>query len=138
MNCAEKIIRANSLLQFIHQVTIEFRFRKSLAQERFNLYMNGYFELNTIWLFWTQRNRVDSQMSTQCVYSSFSILMLNYFILYVNYQDDRNGHPQTFLYRIMHETYVGGVKFGPFERFMYNNYGDSSFFLYSKRYNDSP
>ena len=35
MNCAEKIIRANNLLQIIHQVTIEFRFRKSLAQERF-------------------------------------------------------------------------------------------------------
>ena len=31
MNC---IIRDNTL-QFIHQVTIEFRFRKSLAQERF-------------------------------------------------------------------------------------------------------
>ena len=30
-----KIIRANNLLQFIHQVIIEFRFRKSLAQERF-------------------------------------------------------------------------------------------------------
>ena len=30
-----KIIRANNLLQFIHQVTIEFRFLKSLAQERF-------------------------------------------------------------------------------------------------------
>ena len=30
-----KIIRANNLLQFIHQVTIEFRFRKSLGQERF-------------------------------------------------------------------------------------------------------
>ena len=30
MNCAE-----NNLLQFIHQVTIEFRFRKSMAQERF-------------------------------------------------------------------------------------------------------
>ena len=29
------IIRANNLLQFIHQVTIEFRFRKSLAQKRF-------------------------------------------------------------------------------------------------------
>ena len=35
MNCAEKIIRTNNLLQFIHQVTIEIRFRKSLAQERF-------------------------------------------------------------------------------------------------------
>ena len=35
MNCAEKNIRANDLLQFIHQVTIEIRFRKSLAQERF-------------------------------------------------------------------------------------------------------
>ena len=35
MNCAEKNIRANNLLQFIHQVTIEIRFRKSLAQERF-------------------------------------------------------------------------------------------------------
>ena len=30
-----KIIRANNLLQFIHQITIEFRFQKSLAQERF-------------------------------------------------------------------------------------------------------
>ena len=30
-----KIIRANNLLQIIHQVTIEIRFRKSLAQERF-------------------------------------------------------------------------------------------------------
>ena len=28
-----KIIRANNLFQFIHQVTIEIRFRKSLAQE---------------------------------------------------------------------------------------------------------
>ena len=30
-----KIVRANNFLQFIHQVTIEFRFRKSLGQERF-------------------------------------------------------------------------------------------------------
>ena len=30
-----KTIRPNNLLQFIHQVTIEFKFRKSLAQERF-------------------------------------------------------------------------------------------------------
>ena len=30
-----KMIRANNLLQFIHQVTIEIRFRKSLAQKRF-------------------------------------------------------------------------------------------------------
>ena len=30
-----KSIRANNLLQFIHQVTIEFRFWKSMAQERF-------------------------------------------------------------------------------------------------------
>ena len=35
MNCAEKIIRANNLFQFIHQVTTEIRFRKSLEQERF-------------------------------------------------------------------------------------------------------
>ena len=35
MNCAEKSIRANNLLQFIHQDAIDFRFRKSLAQERF-------------------------------------------------------------------------------------------------------
>ena len=33
MNYA-KIIRANNLLQFIHQATIEFRFWKSFAQER--------------------------------------------------------------------------------------------------------
>ena len=30
-----KNIRANNLLQFLHQVTVEIRFRKSLAQERF-------------------------------------------------------------------------------------------------------
>ena len=30
-----KIMRANNLLQLIHQVNIEFRFRKSLAQEKF-------------------------------------------------------------------------------------------------------
>ena len=30
-----KIIRANNLLQFIHQVTIEIRFWKSLAKDRF-------------------------------------------------------------------------------------------------------
>ena len=35
MNCTEKIVRANNLLQFIHQVTVEIRFRKSLAQEVF-------------------------------------------------------------------------------------------------------
>ena len=35
MNNAEKFIKANNLLQFIHQVTIEFRFQKSSAQERF-------------------------------------------------------------------------------------------------------
>ena len=34
MNCAEKNIRANNFLLFIHQVTIQFKFRKSLAQER--------------------------------------------------------------------------------------------------------
>ena len=30
-----KMIRSNNLFQFIHQVTIEIRFGKSLAQERF-------------------------------------------------------------------------------------------------------
>ena len=34
MNCS-KNIRANDFLQFIHQVTIEIRFQKSLEQERF-------------------------------------------------------------------------------------------------------
>ena len=34
MNCT-KIFRANNLLQFTYQVSIEIRFRKSLAQERF-------------------------------------------------------------------------------------------------------
>ena len=35
MNCDGKIIRGYNLLQPIHQVTIEFRFRKPLAKERF-------------------------------------------------------------------------------------------------------
>ena len=33
MNCPKNIIRPLNLLQFIHQVTIEFRFWKFLAQE---------------------------------------------------------------------------------------------------------
>ena len=45
MNCVEKIIRANNLLQFIHQVTIEFRFRKSLAQERFKSYLKFRYQI---------------------------------------------------------------------------------------------
>ena len=45
MNCAEKIIRANNLLQFIHQVTIEFRFQKSLAQERFESNMEFRYQI---------------------------------------------------------------------------------------------
>ena len=36
-----KIIRANNLLQFLHQVTIEIRFRKFLAQERFKYNLEG-------------------------------------------------------------------------------------------------
>ena len=35
MICTEKMNRANDLLQLMHQVTLEFRFRKSLAQKRF-------------------------------------------------------------------------------------------------------
>ena len=35
MNCAEKILEPTIFFNFIHQVTIEIRFRKSLAQERF-------------------------------------------------------------------------------------------------------
>ena len=37
-----KIIRANNLLQFIHQVTIDIRFRKSLAQEKFKSNLVGW------------------------------------------------------------------------------------------------
>ena len=48
-----KIIRANNLLQFIHQVTIEIRFRKSLAQERFksNLELRNQIIVSSI-KFW--------------------------------------------------------------------------------------
>ena len=36
MNCVEKIVRADNLLQFIRKVTfMEFKFWKSLTQERF-------------------------------------------------------------------------------------------------------
>ena len=37
--------RANNLLQFIHQVTIEFRFRKSLAQERFKFNLEFRYQI---------------------------------------------------------------------------------------------
>ena len=48
-----KIIRANNLLQLIHQVTIEIRFRKSLAQERFksNLEFRNQIKVSSI-KFW--------------------------------------------------------------------------------------
>ena len=36
MNC---VIRVNTLLQFIQQVTLDFRVRKSLAQERFKFHL---------------------------------------------------------------------------------------------------
>ena len=45
MNCAEKNIRANNLLQFIHQVTIEFRIRKAMAQERFKSNLEFRFQI---------------------------------------------------------------------------------------------
>ena len=35
MNCAEKLLEPTIFFNFIHQVTIELRFRKSLAQEIF-------------------------------------------------------------------------------------------------------
>ena len=35
MNCAEKLLEPTILFNFIHQVAIEIRFRKSLAQVRF-------------------------------------------------------------------------------------------------------
>ena len=35
MNCAEILLEQTIFFQFIRQVTIEIRFRKSLAQERF-------------------------------------------------------------------------------------------------------
>ena len=49
MNCAEKLLDPTIFFNFIHQVTIEFRFRKSLAQERFkttwNLDNKSYYRL---------------------------------------------------------------------------------------------
>ena len=49
MNFA-KNIRANNLLHFIHQVTIEIRFQKSLVQERFksNLEFRNQIIVSTI------------------------------------------------------------------------------------------
>ena len=35
MNCAEKLLEPTNFLQLMHQVTIEYRFWKSLAQKRF-------------------------------------------------------------------------------------------------------
>ena len=45
MNHADKIFRANNLLQFIPQVTIEFRLRKSLAQERFKSNLESRYQI---------------------------------------------------------------------------------------------
>ena len=38
-------MRANNLLQSIHAVTIEFRFRKSLAQKRFKSYFEFRYQI---------------------------------------------------------------------------------------------
>ena len=43
-----KIIRANNLLQLIHQVTIEFRFLKSLAQEKFKTNLDSQAKNNVV------------------------------------------------------------------------------------------
>ena len=43
-----KIIRANNLLQFIHQVTIEFKFRKSLAQEKFKSNLEFRYQIKVL------------------------------------------------------------------------------------------
>ena len=52
MNCAEKIFGLNNLLQFIHQVTIEIRSRKSLAQERFKgIYLSKALTCMKIFLY---------------------------------------------------------------------------------------
>ena len=40
-----KINRAYSILQFIHQVTIELRFLKSLAQERFKFNLEFIYQI---------------------------------------------------------------------------------------------
>ena len=45
MNCAVKSIRANNLLQFIHQVSIEISFRKSSAQERFKSNLESRYQI---------------------------------------------------------------------------------------------
>ena len=44
MNCAEKLLEP-TIPQFIHQVTIEFRLRKSLAQERFKSYLEFRYQI---------------------------------------------------------------------------------------------
>ena len=51
MNCAEKLLEPT--IQFIHQVTIEIRFPKSLAQERFksNLEFRNQITVSSI-KFW--------------------------------------------------------------------------------------
>ena len=46
-----KIIIANNLLQFIHQVTKELRFRKSLAQERFKSNLEFRYQIKNTYSF---------------------------------------------------------------------------------------
>ena len=47
-----KSFRANNLLQFIDQVTIEIRFRKSLAQERFKPNLEFRYQIIVSSIFW--------------------------------------------------------------------------------------
>ena len=45
MNCSEKLLEPTIFFKFIHQVTIEFRFQKSLAQERFKSNLEFRFQI---------------------------------------------------------------------------------------------
>ena len=49
-----KIIRANNLLQFIHQVTINYSFRKSFAQEGFK--SNLKFRKTNLDIYYFEKN----------------------------------------------------------------------------------
>ena len=69
-----KIIRANNPLQLIHQVTIEIRFRKSLAQERFksNLEFRNQIIVSSI-KFWKCYKPNNNQKDTKNQSSSAQI-----------------------------------------------------------------
>ena len=89
MNCAEKNMRTNNLLQFIHQVIIEFRFRKFLAQERFKSNLEFRYQIIV--------SSIKFRKGLRCLFSPLSmvtIFLLKYKIIFFSNIRSKRSLPE--------------------------------------------